>query len=64
MADDQLKSEMLNTNKTKDCAVCSNRSGQGQRKRTKLYCSSCPNNPGLHPGDCFKKYHSLKNYKM
>lgn len=50
-------------NKHKDCAVCSNRSVKGGRKETVFWCETCPRNPGLHPENCFKLYHTQKNYK-
>lgn len=49
--------------KKKDCAVCSKRTGEGGRKRTKFHCTTCENKPGLHPGFCFEKYHTVKKYK-
>lgn len=55
--------EFLEATKSKDCIVCSQRSTPGGRKRTRLYCDTCPNKPGLHPGDCFKRFHTMKNYK-
>lgn len=55
--------EFLEATKSKDCVVCSQRSTPGGRKRTRLFCETCPNHPGLHPGECFKRYHSMKNYK-
>lgn len=49
--------------KVKDCIVCSDRSADGQRKRSKFFCKTCRNNPGIHPGLCFEKFHTLLNYK-
>ncbi|XP_054277771.1 piggyBac transposable element-derived protein 4-like [Macrosteles quadrilineatus] len=48
---------------SKDCAVCSNRKA-GQRRETVYFCATCARKPGLHPGQCFERYHTLKNYKM
>jgi hypothetical protein len=48
---------------SKDCAVCSNRRIKGGRRETVFYCNTCTRKPGLLPGECFKKYHSLKKYK-
>lgn len=47
----------------KDCAVCSNRKIPGGRRETKWVCETCTRKPGLHPGECFKKYHSELKYK-
>jgi len=49
---------------TKDCMVCSRRNEKGGRRETIFYCETCKREPGLHPGDCFKKYHTQKNYKQ
>lgn len=49
--------------KHKDCMVCSNRTIKGGRKETTFYCDTCDRKPGLHPGECFKNYHTMKNYK-
>lgn len=49
--------------KHKDCIVCSNRKIRGGRKETTFYCETCDRKPGLHPGECFKKYHTLKKFK-
>lgn len=51
------------TKKTKDCAVCSNRKVQGGRKETLYFCKTCTKKPGLHPADCFERYHTLKKFK-
>jgi hypothetical protein len=48
---------------TKDCAVCSNREVKGGRTETVFYCKTCSRKPGLHPEECFEKYHTLKKYK-
>lgn len=50
-------------NQKKDCAVCSNRKVPGQRRETHFFCETCERKPGLHPGECFKRYHTLKDYK-
>lgn len=47
----------------KDCSVCSNRNEPGGRHETSYFCETCSRNPGLHPGNCFKKYHTEKKYK-
>lgn len=52
-----------NNSQSKDCAVCSDRSAGGSRKRTKYICKTCTKEPGLCIGDCFERYHSVKNLK-
>ena len=47
--------------KAKDCAVCSDR--KVKRIQTVYHCETCERKPGLHPGICFKKYHTEKKYK-
>lgn len=37
------------------CVVCST---PEKRKRTNFVCLGCPENPHLHPKDCFLKYHT------
>jgi len=54
----------LEGDKTKDCAVCSNRMVKCERKKTVFYCKTCSKNPGLHPVECFQRYHTLADYKM
>lgn len=49
--------------KTKDCSVCSDRKTPGCRRKTVFYCETCSRQPGLHPGKCFKDYHTLTTYK-
>lgn len=49
--------------KTKECMVCSNRAA-GRRRETTFFCETCSKKPGLHPGECFKRYHTLKDYKL
>jgi hypothetical protein len=41
----------------------SNRKINGGRRATVFYCNTCTRKPGLHPGECFEKYHSLEKYK-
>lgn len=53
----------LQGGKTRDCKVCSDRKKPGGRKETKFYCETCEMKPGLHPGECFKKYHTVKKFK-
>lgn len=66
--DERLNGELhciyeLHGNKKRDCTVCSNRRTPQGRKRTKYFCKTCSNNPGLHPGKCFEKYHTNKKFK-
>lgn len=53
----------LEDRKVKDCVVCSSRVQGATRKRVKFYCKTCENEPGLHIGVCFEKYHSSKIYQ-
>lgn len=46
-----------------DCMVCSNRKIKGGRKTTVYRCETCEKHPFMHVGICFKKYHTLKDYK-
>lgn len=48
---------------SKDCAVCSDRQVKGGRRETNFFCETCTRKPGLHPGSCFKKYHTEKKYR-
>ena len=48
----------------KDCMVCSRRNEKGGGRETIFYCETCKRKPRLHPGDCFKKYHTQQNYKQ
>lgn len=54
----------LPTGKSKDCSVCSDRRPGKERKRTNFFCKTCANNPGLHIGECFEKYHTNKKFKI
>lgn len=56
--------ELEDKTKKKDCVVCTTREqGQSGRKRTRFYCKTCAKQPGLHPGMCFERYHTLKKFK-
>ncbi|XP_017791899.1 PREDICTED: LOW QUALITY PROTEIN: piggyBac transposable element-derived protein 4-like [Habropoda laboriosa] len=48
----------------KDCVVCSNRKIPGERRQTHYFCDTCIEKPRLHIGDCFKRYHTLDDYKI
>lgn len=50
--------------KKKDCLVCSKRNIKNGRHETRYFCETCIRKPGLHPGNCFNRYHTMKNYKM
>ncbi|CAD1480922.1 unnamed protein product, partial [Heterotrigona itama] len=45
--------------KHKDCAVCTKRKVPGGRKETSYICETCDRKPGLHVGECFKRYHTI-----
>nr|CAB3267317.1 GDP-L-fucose synthase [Phallusia mammillata] len=45
----------------RNCLVCTS---PKERKSTLFYCETCERKPALHPGKCFKRYHTLKNYKL
>ena len=47
--------------RNKNCLVCSRK---GHRKTIVFFCETCTRKPGLHPGECFKKYHTLTDYKQ
>lgn len=49
--------------KTRECRFCSDRSKNGGRKETNVFCATCSNQPALHLGACFEKYHTEKDYK-
>lgn len=57
------KLHILRKGPKRDCVVCSKRAVKGGRRETSEYCDTCPNKPHMHLGDCFEKYHTLKNYK-
>lgn len=54
---------VFDNKKTKDCSVCSDRKTPGGRRKTVYYCETCSRHPGLHPGECFKNYHTMCKYK-
>ena len=47
-------------NKTKECAVCSNRKVKGRRMETYHYCDTYPRKRDRYPNECFAKYHIFK----
>jgi hypothetical protein len=49
--------------KRKDCLVCSKRNVAGRRRETTYICETCSRKPGLHIGNCFKRY-AMKNTKL
>lgn len=57
------KLHILRKGKKRDCIVCSNRHEKGQRRETSEYCDTCPGNPQMHIGNCFKRYHTLRNFR-
>ena len=44
----------------RDCRVCS---GAGKRRATTFYCMTCSDHPHLHPGRCFRVYHTQVNFR-
>ena len=54
---------ILRKGKKRDCLVCSNRQEKGQRRETSEYCDTCPGKPRMHMGNCFERYHTLRNFK-
>ena len=58
------KLHIITLHKHTDCAVCSNRKVPGGRKETSYICETCDRKPGLHVGECFKRYHTIVNYKL
>ncbi|XP_058873937.1 piggyBac transposable element-derived protein 4-like isoform X2 [Acipenser ruthenus] len=48
---------------TKDCTVCSDRKKKGGRRETVWFCKTCSRKPGLHPGDCFERFHTMDKYR-
>ncbi|MEO0686422.1 MAG: hypothetical protein AAFY76_15625 [Cyanobacteria bacterium J06649_11] len=50
---------------TKECRVCRARkitTNKGTAVKTVYICPQCPTEPGLHPGDCFRAYHTQLDY--
>jgi hypothetical protein len=50
--------ESSNTSSESECD-----SKTSARKETYLYCKTCTNQPAMCPGECFKRYHTLKNFE-
>ena len=44
----------------KDCRVCSR---QGHRRTTNYHCITCSDKPHLHPGRCFRIYHTRVHFR-
>ncbi|KAG0411154.1 hypothetical protein HPB47_011720 [Ixodes persulcatus] len=53
----------LSERSSKDCAVCSDRKTKGGKRETVFFCNTCSKHPGLHPGECFEKYHTLAKFR-
>lgn len=54
---------VLELSRTKtDCRVCSDRS-RGVRHETLWICTTCTDRPHLHPGNCYVRYHTVRDYK-
>ena len=52
---------------TKECRVCRARkitAKKGGAVKTVYICPDCPSQPGLHPGECFKAYHTMLDYSQ
>ena len=52
---------------TKECRVCRTRkitAKKGGAVKTVYICPDCPSQPGLHPGECFKAYHTMLDYSQ
>jgi len=50
---------------TKECRVCAargKRTNKGGKIKTVFICPDCPSQPGLHPEDCYKAYHTKLDY--
>ena len=43
-----------------DCRVCS---VSGRRQTTTYFCQTCSDHPHLHPGKCFRVYHTHVNFR-
>ena len=64
-------SQFENKSHKPNCAVCSilpsqcKKKGKGEckQKQSTYFCSDCPGEPPLCIVDCFKVYHTQKNYK-
>ncbi|KAG8243579.1 hypothetical protein J6590_043008 [Homalodisca vitripennis] len=41
------------------CVVCKKK---GLRRETTYVCKTCPNEPALHPDECFEVYHTKQNF--
>lgn len=54
----------LKGSKRRDCIVCSDRKPGGTRHLTLYECSTCPNSPAICPTECFKTYHTKKNFRQ
>lgn len=54
------------SNPSKNCKVCTlyTHTGTTRRKDTTYYCPQCPSQPGLCIVDCFKRYHTVDDFKV
>lgn len=43
--------------------VCLNREHKGERHVPPYYCDTCTNKPRMDVGDCFYRYHIMKEFK-
>ena len=52
---------------TKNCRVCyarGKRSDKGRPLKTVYVCGQCPDEPALHVEDCFRIYHTVKDFHL
>ena len=52
---------------SKKCSVCTakgKRTEKGHLPKTTYICPDCPTEPGIHPGDCFREYHTKVDYSV
>lgn len=57
------KTHFIFSHKKHKDRMYSNRKIKGGRKETTFYCDTCDRKAGIHQGECFKNFHTLKNYK-
>ena len=49
------------SDRRRDSRVCSS---SGRRRATTFYCLTCSDHPHLHPGKCFRMYHTRVNFRQ
>ena len=60
---ERLQHFLRKDEKRTDCVACSDRNGGGQRHLTQYHCKTCSDDPAVCPTDCFRTYHTKKNFK-